>query len=1024
MLVTRQNRIPFSWVVMAMLPWAFWYFQMTMGMVSFFLLNRLVENPAALTFWTSLPGLIFTFIPLGAFISFTSDRIWTRFGRRKPFIIAGFMGWAVVLTLYPVAGSAYVFIALMFLFALVGQFNAPLEALKLETIPPPMRGRSAALWSWITTVLNITFWGIVIGRMDEVVAFDAGHLSGDKILYWAAAAGLLIAVFIYCFGIKEADPKSTLTGEKFSFTKLIKALTMKELRYLYLLLFATSMLTAGLGSLGMLMYTEQWSYSNQEMGFNIAVGGIINLFIIPLIGVFADKGNRMRIYLGCITCILVLQATYFGYVTWYLPDQRPTLVEIIFFGEMTCIFGIIAGVVYFPLVYDYIPRNLMGTYFSGAIILNGVIGFLTLNGAGVFLLWWANLFQPPAGEMVRVCLDRETDRGTIERTLAAAGLKTPDGQPARTEDIVARAWYADGIVSETGTAFEIRLRDDHAKRRFNERKDLQGEIGTADAKVKHARSQGVAPAYLAAREAALADMRAKVQNIDEELIKRSTAWRDEVLRGLGNEVFDDGSGLLKVQDAQAATALLPLLRKPTDVELERLNRAVRLADGQVIGLRVLQRERTFVMNLGATLPAGGDAATVTATTARRVIELSASIVPGLIASDAVQFEVAVKPLAMLELQLVEVPVRSFVSFITRGVNSVLSIFTEVPPPDQKLHSLARSLALDNSAGIALARVDALPAEGKGMRVTVVAQEAALNDAKAWHNQVRDLAGRKGGDVNLTVPAPVLKQDVVPIKYNYLAGYLWMMALTIIGFALILLFIRAERRGEVRKLGAEEAHAETTAKAASDAAADPAVAAPARTTYTPGYLMPKLALAALGVALLAFAIRMAASDLRVLWSGESAQAAVSSVIATKDGQAEERFTTHADLKIKIEAVGNAKDYAWVFWNEFTFTTADGVETTFRRDVGCKLKPSMPLLDEGGLPNTVMVRYDPAKPQQTCLPYEYSTWFAPFIVALLGLGAFCVGGALAWYARRPIVLDDDAAVNPKSDTTRIQAPTDKH
>jgi hypothetical protein len=1024
MLVTRQNRIPFSWVVMAMLPWAFWYFQMTMGMVSFFLLNRLVENPAALTFWTSLPGLIFTFLPLGAFISFTSDRIWTRFGRRKPFIIAGFMGWAVVLTLYPVAGSAYVFIALMFLFALVGQFNAPLEALKLETIPPPMRGRSAALWSWITTILNITFWAIVIGRMDEVVAFDAGHLSGDKILYWAAAAGLLIAVFIYCFGIKEADPKSTLTGEKFSFSKLLKALTMKELRYLYLLLFATSMLTAGLGNLGMLMYTEQWSYSNQEMGFNIAVGGIINLFIIPLIGVFADKGNRMRIYLGCLACILVLKAAYFGYVTWYLPDQRPTLVEIIFFGELTCIFGIIAGVVYFPLVYDYIPRNLMGTYFSGAIILNGVIGFLTLNGAGVFLLWWANLFQPPAGEMVRVCLDRETDRGSIERTLAASGLKTPDGQPARSEDIVARAWYADGIVSETGTAFEIRLRDDHAKRRFDERKELQSEIGSADAKLKHARSQGAAPADLAARETALAGMRADVQRIDDELKNRSEAWRAEVLRGLGNEVFDDGAGLLKAQEAQAATALLPLLRKPTDVELERLNRAVRLADAQVVGLRVQQRERNFVMSFGAMLPAGGEATLVAAATARRVAELSATIVPGLIAVDAVLFEVTVKPVAVLEMQLVEVPVRSFVSFITRGVNAVLSVFTEVPPPDQKLHSLARSLTLDSTSGIALARVDALPAEGKGIRVTVVAQDTTLSDAKAWHNQVRDLAGRKGGDVNLTVPVPVLKQDVVPIKYNYLAGYLWMMALTIVGFAMILYFMRAERQGKVRKLGAEEAHAETQAKAASDAAADPAVAAPAHTTYTPGFLLPKLALAALGVCLLAFALRMAASDLRLLWSGKSAQAAVSSVIATKDGQAEERFTTHADLKTKTENVGNAKDYAWVFWNEFTFTTEDGVETTFRRDVGCKLKPSMPLLDEGGLPNTVMVRYDPANPQQTCLPYEYSTWFAPFIVSLLGLGAFAVGLTLAWFARRPIILDDVAAVNPQSDTTRIQAPGGKH
>jgi hypothetical protein len=33
-------------------------------------------------------------------------------------------------------------------------------------------------------------------------------------------------------------------------------------------------------------------------------------------------------------------------------------------------------------------------------------------------------------------------------------------------------------------------------------------------------------------------------------------------------------------------------------------------------------------------------------------------------------------------------------------------------------------------------------------------------------------------------------------------------------------------------------------------------------------------------------------------------------------------------------------------------------------------------------------------------------------------------LAWYARRPIVLDDVEAVNPQSDSTRFQAPAGKH
>ena len=48
MIITRQPRIPFSWLLMAMVPWLFFYMLITIGGVSFFVLNRLIDNPAAL----------------------------------------------------------------------------------------------------------------------------------------------------------------------------------------------------------------------------------------------------------------------------------------------------------------------------------------------------------------------------------------------------------------------------------------------------------------------------------------------------------------------------------------------------------------------------------------------------------------------------------------------------------------------------------------------------------------------------------------------------------------------------------------------------------------------------------------------------------------------------------------------------------------------------------------------------------------------------------------------------------------
>ena len=318
MLVTRQNRIPFLWLIMLTVPWVLFYFMISVSGVNFFILNRLIDNPATLTFFFSLPGLLFMFIPLGPYISFMSDRIWTRWGRRKIFLIINFTGTAIILFFYPLASTVWVFLALMCAQAFIGTFGAPFEALKLEIVPPDMRGRSAALNTWVCTIINIVFNLAVLGRFDEVLPFLGGQISGIKILYWSAAVGLLIVVFNYFYGIHEVHPKSTITGEKFNFKKAWKAMTMPQLRYLYIFMFATTLLNASLGSLGTLLYINQWGYSFQEMGVNIAVGGILNLFLIPVIGIFADRGqhHRMRIWLVCTIIIKILTLGYFAYVTW------------------------------------------------------------------------------------------------------------------------------------------------------------------------------------------------------------------------------------------------------------------------------------------------------------------------------------------------------------------------------------------------------------------------------------------------------------------------------------------------------------------------------------------------------------------------------------------------------------------------------------------------------------------------------------------------------------------------------------
>ena len=1017
MLVTRQNRIPFLWLIMLTLPWALFYFMIQVNGVNFFILNRLIDNPVALTFFFSLPGLLFMFIPLGPYISFMSDRIWTRWGRRKIFLIINFTGTAAVMFCYPLATTVWIFLGLMCVAGFIGAFGTPFEALKLEIIPPEMRGRSAAMNTWVSTIINIVFYLAVIGRFDEVIPFLGREISGIKILYWSAAAALVIVVFNYFYGIHEVAPKSTITGEKFSLQKAWQAMTIPQLRYLYVFMIATTFLNASLGSLGTLLYINQWGYSFQEMGINIAVGGILNLFIIPAVGIFADRGqhHRMRIWIVSMILVKILTLGYFAYVTWYLPDQRPSLVEIIFFGEMTCIVGIIGGMVYYPLVYDYVPRNLMGTYTAGCGVISGIVGFFTTNGLGLFLLGWAYLFQPPAGEMVRVCLEKEMPQPQVEQILTHAHLATPGGAPAVARDIVAQPWYANGIVQDSGACYEIRLRDAAGEAQRKHQDELKTKIDTIDAKLALDRKTGAAPPTIAKREAELAALRTASSALGLELEKRAAAWQAEVLRGLASVVMKSGTEILGSTSTNAVVALLPTTRKAHDREVERLNQQLQAEDGSVIGLSAVRLERGFALSFSTLLPTGRDPNEVLRILGRRLVSLAGKSTPGLVARDAACSAAVVKPAAALDLALVEDPIRNFMSPISRGMNALLKHFIDLPPPNQKLISLAHNVCKDSL--ISHARAATLSGR-HGVQLIVVAADEKTGDMAVWTAKVLDKIRTECASLKLTVLTPVVDKGVVPIKYNYMSGYLYVFLLVLLGFGLVMYFIHQERVGVVKKWGAEEAHATklqsepatatTEIMATGQTPAGPSVAAGLE-TYTPGYLVPKILFAVVGLVVLGVALRQAWPDLRLLVMGRSAEAVAVSVIVGKPGQPDLILKNQAELNEKMKTVANAKDYTWTFYNVFGFETKDGQEVAYRRPVGCKLKPSMPLLDDNGLPTTAKLLYDDQDPTHPVLPLEYSTWLASAMVAGLGLIAFVFGAILAWFARKPIVLSVDASVN---------------
>jgi nitrate/nitrite transporter NarK len=264
-----------------------------------------------------------------------------------------------------------------------------------EIIPPEQRGRAGAVFQITVQLQVLLFWTFMIGRFDDRIVIGGVHVSGECMLYWSAVLFLIFAIIFYAFFVRERKPKKTLAGERVSLVGAVKGILWeKQLWPVYLLPFSGTFLAVGLGAIGPLLYTEQWGYSKQQFGTNVAIGGVINIVLSFIIGYFADKFDRIKIYLFSIIAAFVMKIVFYVFVQFFLPDHRPELWQIIVFGEMIAVFGLLTGVVSTPLLFDYIPRDKMGTATAGISIIGSITGLVTLNGVGLWVTWYSKLFCP------------------------------------------------------------------------------------------------------------------------------------------------------------------------------------------------------------------------------------------------------------------------------------------------------------------------------------------------------------------------------------------------------------------------------------------------------------------------------------------------------------------------------------------------------------------------------------------------------------------------------------------------------
>lgn len=878
MIITCKKRITFLWIVLATLPWVAVIFKdKVMGIAFTFSMRKFVENPAALSFLLTLPWYISWVVP--PVVNFVADRIWTPWGRRKPFIVTSWIGTVTCITLMPLAPDFGWLLFAYMGFCIFNDLGGPVESLKMEIVPPAQRATGAAVMSWIGQVAVLVFWVVAIGRFDEVNSIFGMSISGEQGLFWMVSVGMLVMMLFLTLGIKETNPHSALLNEKFSFGGVFKGLFSKHLWPVYVLAFSVAILGTGLGAFNQLLITEQWGYTKQDQGNNIAIGGIINLILIPLLGLLANRVGRGKVYVGLVIAGIIVTFSMYSYYNFVLFDARPTLLEMVVFGEMLSVIGILTSMSLTPFQYDFVPRNELGTYAAGSGLVMRTTGIITANLMGLFVWGYATIFLGPPGEMARVTMRDDTPKADIQCAVDSARWNdTETGRTLTSQKLTAHAWYATGAKLDHGRAFEIRLQDTDSSAIRDQRDRLEGERGKHKARRayagnKHLKLTGNRPSFgepvpaasapgdigdpkkyadaiileaqrLAGEKVAAAaggdnaavlaataeaerlaeeTLGAGIARMDSLLDRRAQAFKTQVESVLADRLIKDGEQILAASEEQVVLLTFPLKTRPDPGAVEYTLDHMRVTEPALVDLRVTSTD-------------GGLALTVCALSSMEQSETVASRIRGLLAAAApdevrratdwppAQPAMSTAKAVRMDIRIVEDPLDRHPSPITRAINAVWGLFGNPPPPERRLNALGRNMRRPGTIEYVGA---SLPGGQENMvRLTAVAFASTNNqssasasaavsgrlssllpaDSSAVAANLYSVAVPAMKEQRMTVATPVLTASFAKQQYDFLAGYIAVFILQLVGLGITFMFLYMVKTGRVRRRGAEEAEA--------------------------------------------------------------------------------------------------------------------------------------------------------------------------------------------------------------------------
>ncbi len=403
-IATQQPKIPWTWAVGMMLPWTtLHYSDLLSGSPLTFTLRKFADEPALIAFLSSL-NIAFNFM-VGAVSSYVSDRIWTRWGRRRPFLIVGWTGSALVAIAIPLAPNLWVLGGLIVLYQFFTDVAKPYEPLYNEVVPPPQRGRAGVLRSISTTMTGLVFNGVLLIHFDRnyghVVEGWSFQLRGEHLIYWAGAALTLVTTLFVAFGVREQPPPGGIVRERFRFVGFFRDVFADRRWWMVYALYACPMFSSAAARVFVpLALTEQVGLTKAQFGWIETITMVANLALfVPLSGYLADRFSRLRLMQIGMLGAAVVNVMLFALLR-FGPEGVVSIrvvMAVSLFAGMGGGFIALKYLIWGPLVYDFIPSDRFGTVSAGFSFVGGMAGFLMINLGGLWVQFFSTFLGSRSG---------------------------------------------------------------------------------------------------------------------------------------------------------------------------------------------------------------------------------------------------------------------------------------------------------------------------------------------------------------------------------------------------------------------------------------------------------------------------------------------------------------------------------------------------------------------------------------------------------------------------------------------------